>query len=111
VHNTLAFGNHAITMEHPQAVVDEEIGERQHHQPRRVGRRRAEVDPQVEVFLRSSMLRFTRIIQERNRYQAQVQELQARVRAMDTERMNLVANFERVNSSCQASNLTRNARS
>ncbi len=82
----------------------------QRDQPRRRGRRRIEVNPEVESYMRSTMVRFTGIINERDRYQARVQEVLARVNLLETERNDMMANFERVNANCQASNLTRNAR-
>ena len=94
-------------MEFIEAVVQPDIEvevdvEAHRDQPRR-GRRRAEVDPQVESFMRSSMLRFTRVIQERNNYQTLAQERLARVRVLEGERLDMISNFERMNANCQAS--------
>ena len=71
--------------------------------PARRGRRRADVDPEVETFLRSSALRMTRVIQERNRLRGQAQDTMARLSVLEAERVDMIANFQRVNANCQAS--------
>lgn len=62
-----------------------------------------EADSTVESTLRASMVRFTRAIQDRNRFREQAQELSNRVRVLETERTDLILNYQNMAAQYQAS--------